>query len=352
VKGRKKKTLFDQAKTKAGKHVRGSPVFSMMNPLTSLTSMITGSSTSSTSGSSSPALTSTSESTSSSSSCPSPLVHYDDTSDDDDFEPIPFSDAMAEIFIPPSSWVHDPALQQMSMMDGPGLPDEFEPRRVEEMSAQPKNWLDNTPSMTPELNFLFEYLAPASLPVGFKLMNLSSLGVACGTALIVVHFVECLLTNFGGTTWYLKSVFGRVQHLAMDQILMHTLASMMLLLGPRHFGSASTGVGLVLVQSQLISDIVTCKTHFNLFVRENLSSKSEEIVLEYYLDKACRDVFVWYQASFALLVIWHLLDLGQQSFLLILGVFLFNLVPLLCSTVYWRHFGSKARSSMIKEKNA
>ena len=411
MKGKRKGTTSSQssqakAKTKASAaaaRATSSPVFSMnpIGPLKFLPTLMNIGTTASPSVSSMSSASGSSSGSHSTSSTPinhpntfshqddmEPIALDDASYDTDDFDPIPFSDAMSGLFSKPQprSTVqqgrqiseHQKILQdleprtveEIAARPKSSLPQgqiyehqkilqDLEPRTVEEIAARPRNnqfWLSNTPVMTPEINQFFEYVSPVTLPAGFRFLNLSRFGVACGAAVSLVHAVECLLTNFGGKTWCLQPRIGRIQHMAIDLILNHGLISLILIAGPNHFGPAANLVGMMLFQAQPIFVMSTEKTHFNIFVRPHISEKSEERILEGHLDKLLRNTFVWYQICFAVLAVWLHMDLDPGSFLLALGLFLSNLVPFLSSTIYWRYIGSRSLSeeSLIsrKDKNA
>ena len=384
VKGKKKGTTSSQssqakAKTKAAAaaaaaaaRATSSPVFSI-NPLVPLkflpTLMNIGTTASPSLSSMSSASGSSSSGSHSTSSTPvnhpdtfslhddmEPIALDDASYDTDDLDPIPFSDAMSGLFSEPQP--QSTTVLQGQISEHQKILQDLEPRTVEEIEASPRNnlfWLSNTPVMTPEINQFIEYLSPVTLPAGFRFLNLSRFGVACGTAVSLVHFVECLLTNFGGKTWCLQPRIGRIQHMAIDLILNHGLFSLILLAGPDHFGPAANLVGMMMYQTQPIFSISTEKTHFDIFVRSHVS-QSEERILEGHLDKLIRNTLVWYQISFAVLAVWFYMDLGPGSLLLALGLFLSNLVPFLSSTIYWRYIGSRSLSEeplpSRKDKNA
>lgn len=280
----------------------------------------------------------------------SPLLRHDD------MEPLSLTDVITDFILPESSWLHDRLLRDMSAYAGQPKQHQggvlmsstdvvsssydLEPRRIEEMATELNGWYNGTPAMTPNINLIIEYLSPMTLPAVFKSMDISRLGIACGSAVAGVHLIECLLTNFGGCTWCLQARLGRMQHHAMDLILNHMMISSLLLLGEDYFGPSAIIVGLGLCQTLPIFSMSTFKTHFNLFVLDGLSEQ-EGRVLQYFLSKAIRDVFIWYETSFALLCLWFIFNLGHGSWLLIFGLFLFNLVPLCCSMIYWRHFGHR-----------
>mmetsp|Transcript_39344 Transcript_39344/g.95157 ORF Transcript_39344/g.95157 Transcript_39344/m.95157 type:complete len:480 (+) Transcript_39344:135-1574(+) len=365
VKGKKKGKTSSQssqakAKTKAtatAARATSSPVFSI-NPLGPLNFLPTLMNIKTTTSPSLSSMSSASGSASAShSSSSTPVNHPDTFSHQHDMEPlalddlsydtdhIPFSDAISGLF---SETQPQSTAPQNKISEDQKILQDLEPRTVEEIAARPKNnqfWLSNTPVMTPEINQFIEYLSPVSLPAGFKFLNLSRFGIACGTAVSIIHAVECLLTSFGGKTWCLQPRIGRIQHLAMDQVLNHGLISLILLAGPDHFGPAANMVGMVLCQTQPIFTMSTEKTHFNIFVRTHIN-ESEERILEGYLDRLIRNTFAWYQTSYAVLAIWYCMDLGPQSLLLAVGLFLFNFVPFLSSTIYWRYIGSRSLSAV------
>lgn len=228
----------------------------------------------------------------------------------------------------------------------------MEPRPIEEMFAAPdrSNWYELCATLTPRQQAMMEYSLPMTLPTMFYILELSRFGVAWCVVIVIGHTLETLFTGFGPSARDLnyKPVIAPLEHNLIDCMWLHTLISAMII-GPHHFGPGGFYLGLVLTQTLPIYLAVSFKTHFQINwlekadeVKQKDSFSRQEGMIKC-MGNMIRRLFHRYFLSVLCVYVGHLV--GSFNIRL-LGVFLFNLAPLLAGEAYKAKF-SKSQSSFF-----
>lgn len=234
---------------------------------------------------------------------------------EDDLEPIAWSPPQEKTRVLSSEPAHNPF-----------LPVSLEPRRIEEMRANPDNlnrWYRYLPIIpTPRLQAQLEYSSPLSLSAACYFLDISTFGMWWSFIFTVGHTVQSMLTSYGPNTesFTLSPEIGIVPHHFMDMMWMHSHFSCLVLL-PDLFGPSSMTLFNYFVMTQALNLSIGIKTNYHhIEVKRGVWRPGR-----WWLADIVRWIFLGYLGSFFTISIGN--SYGNDN-LKVIGVFTLNLTVL------------------------
>jgi hypothetical protein len=252
----------------------------------------------------------------------------DDSFQDEDFEPIPWSP------------LHTPSDNAGDSILPIQLDSSLEPRPIDEMVQDPgsaNTWLfDSVPMFgTPRKRAMLELSLPISLPLGFYLLDVSTYGMYWVSFLILGHFVECLFTSWGGANdkkdktytkdLSIKPTIGMLQHHIMDLLWFHSLLSNMILT-PHQFGPPCFALLYLFIWPQPFNLCIAIKTHYCASNLEGTYAHGK-----WWIGDLVKNVLLGYGLTILGIVLLHYFEMASLRIPLVFG---FNMIPLLAFESY------------------